>query len=128
MRSRGYAVTAFPCVDDNDYLSYHPYDVWESPDVINASGNGLKDIQNSMSNWGDGSRAQVCLQWDTGDGGHTFMAEQRNGKTYFVDPQTGDTDVSWYFDEARPGSVSFCRTDQLMPSSHILNCCKGARK
>ncbi len=56
------------------------------------------------------------------------MAEQRNGKTYFVDSKTGDTDVSWYFDETRLGSVSFCRTDQLMPSSHILNCCKGAKK
>ena len=128
MRSRGYDVTAFPCVDNNDYLSYHPYDVWESPDVRKASGNGLHDIQDLMSSWGDGSRAQVCLQWDVGEGGHTFMAEQRNGKTYFVDPQTGDTDVSWYFDEAKPGSVSFCRTDQLMPSSRILNCCKGVKK
>ena len=32
-------------------------DVWESPDVMSASGNGLNDIQNSISNWGDGSRA-----------------------------------------------------------------------
>ena len=45
----------------------------------------IHDIQDLMSSWGDGSRAQVCLQWDIGEGGHTFMAEQRNGKTYFVD-------------------------------------------
>ena len=127
MRSRGYDVTAQPCVDDDDYLSYHPYDVWENADVQSASGNGLNDIQNAMSGWGDGSRAQVCLQWDSGDGGHTFTAEQRNGKTYFVDPQTGDMDCGWYFDHASPGSVSFCRTDQLMPSSRILDCCKGVR-
>jgi hypothetical protein len=128
MRARGYDVTAQPCVDDNDYLSYHPYDVWESPDVMNASGNGLSDIQSAMSNWGDGSRAQVCVQWEYGDGGHTFMAEQRNGKTYFFDPQTGDTDVSWYFNEVHPGSTSFCRTDQLMPSNRILDCCKGVKR
>ena len=128
MRARGYDVTAKPCVDDNDYLSYNPYDVWENPDVMSASGNGLSDIQSAMSNWGDGSRAQVCVQWEYGDGGHTFMAEQRNGKTYFFDPQTGDTDVSWYFNEIHPGSTSFCRTDQLMPTNRILDCCKGGNR
>ncbi|MEY8574740.1 toxin glutamine deamidase domain-containing protein, partial [Oscillospiraceae bacterium 21-37] len=128
MRSRGYDVTAQPCVDNEDYLAYHPYDVWDGADVRYASGDGITDIQSAMNDWGDGSRAQVCLQWENGDGGHTFMAEQRDGRTHFVDPQTGDEDVSWYFSEARPGTVSFCRTDQLMPSSRILDCCKGAKR
>ena len=128
MRARGYDVTAQPCTDWDDYLSYHPYDVWENPDVIGTSGSGLSDIQSAMNNWGDGARAQICVQWEYGDGGHTFMAEQRNGKTYFFDPQTGDTDVSWYFNEVHPGSTSFCRIDQLMPSKRILDCCKGVKK
>ena len=128
MRSRGYDVTALPCTDHNDYLSYHPYDVWDNPAILNATGNGLDDIRTSMGDWGDGARAQVCLQWNNGMGGHTFMAEQRNGETCFVDPQTGETDVGWYFDEACPNSVTYCRTDRLMPSSKILNCCKGVKK
>ena len=128
MRSRGYDVTALPCTDYNDYLSYHPYDVWDNPAILNATGNGLDDIRTSMSDWGDGARAQVCLQWNNEMGGHTFMAEQRNGETCFVDPQTGETDVGWYFDEACPNSVTYCRTDRLMPSSKILNCCKGVKK
>ncbi len=128
MRSRGYDVTALPCTDYNDYLSYHPYDVWDNPAILNATGNGLDDIRTSMGDWGDGARAQVCLQWNNEMGGHTFMAEQRNGETCFVDPQTGETDVGWYFDEACPNSVTYCRTDKLMPSSKILNCCKGVKK
>ena len=128
MRSRGYDVTALPCTDYNDYLSYRPYDVWDDPVILNATGNGMDDIRTSMGDWGDGARAQVCLQWNNEMGGHTFMAEQRNGETCFVDPQTGETDVGWYFDEACPNSVTYCRTDRLMPSSKILNCCKGVKK
>lgn len=126
MRARGYDVTAQPCTESNDYLSYHPYDVWQNPDVHTTSGNGKSDIESAMQNWGDGARAQVCVAWDKGDGGHTFMAEQRDGVTHFFDPQTGEENADWYFDEVRDGSVSFCRTDDLMPSSRILNCCKEA--
>lgn len=128
MRSRGYDVTALPCTEEDDYLSYHPYDAWENADVQVAEGNGLEDIQNAMNTWGDGSRAQVCLQWENGEGGHTFFAEQKEGATRFVDPQTGDTDCAWYFDEAKQGTVTFCRIDNLKPSSNILKCCKGVEK
>ena len=130
MRARGYDVTAEPCDDyDNyDHLAYHPYDVWENPEVINCNGSGLEDIENAMKNWGDGARAQICVAWDPGDDGHTFMAEQRNGKTYFVDPQSGSADVSRYFNRVATGQTSFCRTDNLQPSQRILNCCKGVKR
>ena len=128
MRARGYDVTALPCVEDNDYLSYHPYDVWENPVVNTAFGNGMNDIQSAMKGWGDGSRAQICVQWEKGDGGHTFIAEQKNGKTVFFDPQNGEMDASWYFDNVKSGSVTFCRTDNLMPSEKIFECCKEVRK
>ena len=124
MRSRGYDVTAQPCEDYNDYLSYNPLDVWEKPDVHTTTGNGMSDIEKQMSEWGDGSRAQVIVLWERGDGGHTFTAEQRDGKTVFVDPQSGDTGVEWYFDEAKKDSTKFCRIDNVQPSNYILDCCE----
>lgn len=124
MRSRGYDVTAKGCIDANDYLAYNPFEAWEQPDVIDAAESGLSDIQKQMNEWGDGSRAQVVVLWENGDGGHTFTAEQRKGTTIFVDPQNGDMDVGWYFDEAKSGCTRFCRIDNLQPSSHVLDCCK----
>ena len=124
MRERGYDVTAMPCTEDDDYLSYHPFDVWENPDIIEASDDGSNEIQEQMAEWGDGARAQVVVEWENGDGGHTFIAEQRDGKTVFIDPQSGETDVDWYFDEAKPGATQFCRIDNIEPSSLILDCCE----
>ena len=127
MRSRGYDVTAQPCIDDNDDLSYNPFDVWEQPDIKTCTGNGMEDIQKQMAEWGDGARSQVVVLWDNGYGGHTFTAVQHNGSTHFVDPQNGDMDVSWYFNEASPGDTQFCRIDKLQPSNRILDCCSKRR-
>lgn len=133
MRERGYDVTALPWGGEEDDLQYYPYDVWESPDVISTSGDGLQDIRDTMMSWEDGSRAQVVLQWKpelTGGsgGGHTFIAERQGDAVRFLDPQTGESDASYYFESAKPGSVSFCRTDNLMPSKRILDCCKGVSR
>ena len=127
MRSRGYDVTSEPNFnyDTYDYLSYHPYDVWEGADVKQTSGSGLQDIETQMKEWGDGSRTQICVQWEKGDGGHTFIAEQKNGETHFLDPQTGSEDVRKYFNNVVDNQTTFCRIDNLQPSQRILECCKG---
>lgn len=78
-----------------------------------------------MNEWGDGSRAQVVVLWEVGDGGHTFIAEQRDGKTYFTDPQTGESDVSWYFDNVKDNCTLYCRIDDAKTSKKITECCKG---
>ncbi len=127
MRSRGYDVTSQPCIDDNDDLSYNPFDVWEQPDIRTCNGNGMEDIQKQMAEWGDGARSQVVVLWKNGYGGHTFTAVQHNGSTHFVDPQNGDMDVSWYFNEASNGGTQFCRIDKLQPSNRILDCCSKRR-
>jgi hypothetical protein len=125
MRQRGFDVTALPNLDDNDYLSYYPFDVWENPEVNSCNGDGMSDIQSTMSQWGNGSRAQIIVQWDGIPSGHTFFAEQRDDKTYFCDPQTGETDVSYYFNNVQKGSTQFCQIDNLKASNRILDCCKG---
>jgi len=127
MRRRGYNVTAEAIASGSDHLAYHPFDVWQNPKVHKCSGSGLSDIQSAMHAWGDGARAQIVVYWDNGQGGHTFAAEQVNGTTRFVDPQTNEVyDAEWVFSNVEHGATSFCRIDNLRPSDWVLKCCKEA--
>lgn len=122
MRARGYDVTAKP-LPEYDGLKREQYAVWQSPEVIYQSVD-VNKIENQMKEWGDGSRAQICFNYqDDNSKGHTFVAEQIDGKTYFIDPQTGDLDCKKYFDDAQSGSITFCRIDQLQPTDKIHDCC-----
>ena len=49
MRERGYDVTALPCTDADDYLSYHPFEVWEDVDIQATIGDGKADIEEAMN-------------------------------------------------------------------------------
>ena len=125
MRRRGYDVKAKPADPNNLYLNQHPYSVWKKPDVICCkTGNGKSEIEATMAQWGDNARAQVVLVWKGSNVGHTFIAEQRNGKTVYIDPQVGKEYVDGYFDRAEPGKTSFCRIDDLTPTLLIYDCCE----
>ena len=122
-RRRGEDVEAQPSTYGSDHLAYQPYDVWENPDVKATSGNGKDDIEQAMNDWGDGSRAQVVVFWDSPlGGGHTFMAEQIDGNTVYTDPQTGDKEVSRYFNQVQDGATTFCRIDNLNYSPYFNEC------
>ena len=88
----------------------------------------MEDIRQTMSQWGDGARAQVVVVWRATNEGHTFIAEQINGETRFIDPQSGSGDVSRCFSAVRSGYTRFCRIDDLKPSRLIKECCKEADK
>lgn len=123
MIRRGNDVTARPSTYGSDHLSYHPFDVWENANVIQCKNSGIEDIKQTMNSWGDGARAQVVVYWNSPHGGgHTFIAEQRDGKTIFSDPQTGRMDVSKYFSRVVPNTTKFCRIDNLNFSKHIDVC------
>ena len=79
-----------------------------------------------MTNWGDGSRAIVGVGF-SGRFGHVFIAEQRNGKTIYIDPQNGSLDCSSYFEYAVKGQTYIARIDTLTPINAILDCCKNRR-
>ena len=122
-RRRGQEVIAKPSTYENLYLNYHPYDVWENADIVSTTGNGLDTISEKMSEWGDGARAQVVVYWDIPlGGGHTFLAEQINGKTVFTDPQNGDEEVTKYFNRVKTGRTTFCRIDNLDFSPYSEEC------
>lgn len=91
--------------------------------VIYAHGSGLSQIKKTMSAWGDGARAQIVVYLDRHHGGgHTFIAEQRNGETIFPDPQTGRSDVASYFNRIRLDMTQFRRIGNLEFSNYIDEC------
>lgn len=128
MRNRGYDVTAYPkpLNPDRTDLSYNPFAVWQNPKVIECSKNGFEDIEKKMEEWGDGARAQVVVVWKNTNAGHTFVAERVDGKTIYVDPQSGNKDVKSYFSRVQDGSVRLARIDNLDVTSRILDCCRKA--
>ena len=131
LRKRGYDVSALPYTDDPNGLSYDPFDAWKDPIIHKTPGSDREAIERAMASYGDGARVEIDVGWATSDGsgfdGHVFVAEQRDGKTYFIDPQNGDADVSWYFDHVQPGATRFARIDNLTPSDRIAECCANSQ-
>lgn len=122
---RSYDVTAKPIPSAFDRLSYYPYDVWKDPVVFNTKDSGRSEICKKMAEWGDGARAQIVVYWNNGAGGHTFIAEQIDGVTHFIDPQTGNRHCEDYFKDVVLGQTTFCRTDNIEFSINIIDCCEG---
>lgn len=78
-------------------------------------------VEKLVSSWGDGARAIVRVQFNkkNGDGGHVFIAEQRGGRTYFIDPQSKDVDCSWYFPKVNKLETYCMRVDNLQVTDLI---------
>lgn len=126
MRRRGYDVTAKPKPEatDREDLCYKPFDVWDNPKVLESKGSGKEDIEKAMCQWGDGARAQIVVTWKGTNSGHTFMAERRDGRVVYYDPQMGNTEASGYFKRVQPGTCQFCRIDKLDVTQKIRDCCR----
>lgn len=122
LRRRGKDVTALPNESNLPYVK--PFSIWKQPKIERLEGNGLADIEKRMEKWGDGARAEIVVNWKGGSG-HAFVAERVNGKTIFYDPQTGQKDVSGYFNHVQPGSVRICRIDNLEFTDQIKSYCKN---
>jgi hypothetical protein len=76
------------------------------------------EIAKAFKAYGPGSRGFVAVLWYFG-GGHLFSAENVGGHIRFVDPQTGDSDVSAYFELARWSA--YARVDDKEPGSMVLD-------
>lgn len=139
MRRRGYDVraTARPTEVKNhiffpneivptgdDHLSHAPFDAWVPPESIHCE-NGQISIEQKLEEWGDGARAEVMVLWRGQHGaGHVFVAEQINGKTHFIDPQSGRDGVAYYFDDCDPAQIYICRTDDKELTEYVKDCCQ----
>lgn len=137
MRRRGYDVVAKPREIDKDGKPSTTDSVWngwmnvfKGIQFERCNGTGKAKCDSLMKQWGDGARAEVYVSWSgRNSGAHVFVAENRDGKVVYLDPQTGKEDVSGYFKLVRKGSTMIARIDNLDPSDLIDGCCtsrKGA--
>ena len=84
----------------------------------------IEYIKQKMKEYGDGARAEIRVVWSGKNSGHVFVAEQYEVKTLFIDPQSGESDVAYYFDYIAPSKTWFLRTDNLTINKTILECVK----
>jgi hypothetical protein len=127
MRRRGYDVIAKPNHGwgKGDHLSHNSRDAWIDADVHwGLAGSGKRDIERLLKEWGEGARAEVGVTWKGANSGHVFVAENIGGKVVFIDPQSGEMDVSWYFSRVRSHQTRVWRIDNLKPSEWIEECCE----
>lgn len=124
---RGYDVEAQPRimtgVDDvaNHWRNVMENQTWEKM----PSRNTAKRISETMSSYGDGARAVVYVVWKGARSAHVFMSEQQNGKTVYMDPQTGrHVNIDSYLNEAIKGRTEISRIDHLKPTDYINGCAK----
>lgn len=124
MRRRGYAVTAKPLPDEwlKDFLSQggNYSKVFKNPQIMKCA--HVKEIESLMQEWGTGARAEVCIVWKSTQSVHLFAVENRSGKIHFVDPQTGESDVKYYFEYAKKEFIFVHRTDNLEFTDLIKEC------
>lgn len=127
MRRRGYDIEAKPYISRRDPFMNKWDSIFENESFtpVDRKDNEA-DIRRIMSGYGDGARAEIYVHWKKEYGGHAhvFVAEQVNGKTMFIDPQSGKTDVSEYFSRCRPSETKIARIDNLRPTALIDECAK----
>lgn len=136
MRRRGYDVVAKPREADKDGKPSATDRAWngwmnifKGANFEPCNGTGKAKCDDLMKQWGDGARAEVYVAWSGSQSAHVFVAENREGKVVYLDPQSGKEDVSDYFKSVRKGSTMIARIDNLDPSDLIDDCCtsrKGA--
>lgn len=137
-RRRGIDVTAKAAImDGTDTLPYmmNPKgwaNVYENgleslETVKGLTGKKIKDnICSMMREYGDGARAIIRVQWQGRNSGHVFIAEQVNGVTQFIDPQSSTRNVSSYFNKGmiKPSSTRLLRIDNKRFTDLIEKCVK----
>lgn len=138
MRRRGFDVEALPFPGDTDDLQYHTkkngwpslfsrnvVDLEPIPGIDSAE--QTASIETIMNGYGDGARAVIRVRWKNENRGHVFIAEQVNGETWFVDPQTGSIDCSSHLGRAQPGYTLLLRIDDAKLSPLIGKAVRNRR-
>ena len=126
-RRRGLDVTAKPWLVD-DRLSEingwsRPYQNCKTIDCSASSGiESMRKICKEMAEMPDGARCAVQVTYDNNNG-HVFIAEQKNGKAVFIDPQTNRKDASDIFSRATGQYVSIMRLDNRKFNDMVKECC-----
>lgn len=87
----------------------------------NAQKGVMNNIDNQMKNYGEGSRGVVQIFYK-GGGGHVFNVERKNGKTQYIEAQTGKVkDFANTLKNVKTNKVALVRTDNLKLSDRAKN-------
>lgn len=139
-RRRGYDVSALPTYE-GDTLGRVVYQdnkngisrgrwmgAFRDAKPVNVSATGknpeqkvMNNIDAQMKNYGEGSRGVVQIFYK-GGGGHVFNVERKNGKTQYIEAQTGRVkNFSETLKNMKTGRVALVRTDNLKFSDRAKN-------
>lgn len=140
-RQRGFDVTAKPAYGGHGDRMPYMFDkkngwtsVYDNPKPIlcasNSGSNVRKKVEYAILAMGDGARAIVRVQWQKryGGGGHVFIAICDGNHVRFLDPQSGNLDVSHYFSCIKRDQTYVIRIDNLSFTDHIELCCEAKKK
>lgn len=136
-RRRGYNVTATERIYDSSdtlpimlnsrgWANVYKDGIANLETLYGSRSSVIKDsICQKMAGFGDGARAIIRVRWQ-GGGGHVFIAEQANGVTQFIDPQSGRRDCSYYFNKGmiKPSETRLLRIDDKEFTGLIEKCVK----
>lgn len=131
-RRRGYDVVATERPKANNTI------FWGSECFTDANGNNVnfvfnqteQQLQSVLANAPDGARFSVYIKWKgSGNAAHVFVAEKKSGVVRFVDPQSGNTDVSIYLKHGEDGKYGYFRMDdkQITTSADIVSATMEAK-
>ena len=133
LRRRGYNVEALPTGQNEEIdnlLKRNPYMIWRkagSPVTpISTRGSkyfGKPEIEKFMKKLPDGAMCEIRCVWEDGNSGHVFIAEKRNGKVRYIDPQTGENNVSHYFGKMVEDTTTFWRIDNASFNEELIKYC-----
>jgi len=128
MRRRGNDVTA----GEGGFISYDEWvGMFEGFEPLRPIGGTkaqvAKELEREILLWGEGARGMVVGMHDRGHRGHTFSVEVSGGKVMFVDGQTNEEDVTYFFDILKPKSIVYGRLDNLKPTDWVKNAVRNRR-
>lgn len=117
-RRRGYDVVAKPKPSTNNIISWGS-ECFIQPGAYQYSYQAYAlnqteaAVKKALANAPDGSRFSIYIKWKRTYGGsaHVFIAEKTGGVVHYLDPQTGNMDVSDYFTRGSKGCFGYFRLD-----------------
>lgn len=132
LRQRGYNVEAEPLANGRptrESLKNWGLDPM-SEEAHYLPGTGKAHINKLAKTLPDGARGMIRCNWKRtyGGGGHIWVWEKQDGKIVLRDPQSGDTNVARYLNQAQTGSIRMWRTDDKDFTADSLKGWVKARK
>lgn len=117
MRRRGYNVEALPKRKRNNNIvwgseSFGNYGMKQRSFNSGYTFNQTKDqLFNELAQAPDGARYSVYIKWKNSSSSHVFVAEKVKDVVKYIDPQSGNNDVSEFFNRGADGRYGFFRMD-----------------